>query len=244
MHIHLILTIISTLAISSLAAFSPAYWGFTLEQNPPQYIQNAVTTMHVPSNPGPSTALFYLWPSEIGSTDNALVQTVLCAGPGCIDTCNAGPEQWCIFPGVYQSTAAFADGASIIANPGDLLDIEFNYDGGSGNVTQSVSRDGSQLTSYSFNVGAPWQYYIRFECIANEQITFPATTYSNTTIEFAQPVDISIVQSVDATTSPLEPSLANFLWYIDEIQFSESNCGPHNAGYLDRSIAQIFQVNV
>ncbi|KAI9653888.1 MAG: hypothetical protein M1821_006919 [Bathelium mastoideum] len=226
MHTLLIRILLFLLPFSAFAAFSPAEWGFALEESISNYIVSSVTTVQVPTHPVPNDGLRYLWPGTRTNQNDALIQSVLCAGPDkCIAPCHHGPDQWCIFPAVNVS-GSFLYGESVIASSGDLLTIEHSYDASSGEITQRVSRAGDVITSYAGSFGAPIQYHIRFECHdAPEDILMLTTVYSNTTLTFDQPVNLtSKVEYGDALTTGLETTDGNKQWSVEEINFQDSEC--------------------
>ena len=113
-----------------------------------------------------------------------------------------------------------------IVNPGDLLDIEYDYDGNNKNTTQTVTYHGKVISKLSVTTGPGYRFEDTIECHGHYDAPVPGQTYINTTIVLAtENSDFAkTLYHNGSTPTSVESSDGGKTWSVPQIQIEESTC--------------------
>lgn len=232
------------------ADFGPAAWEVVEANSSSSYITNVRTTMRVPSLPAQQGLLY--WPG-LYTEEGWLVQSIISNEPDYLELYVAHSSvyeltlksyvnsdrvhsycpgsgtgnQWCAFTYAFKSGLSVKPaGKGAIVQPGDLIDIAYDFDEKSGNTTQTIALGGTGISQLSVATGPGYRFEDTIECHGDYNAPVPAQTYVNTSIVLAErnPSFNGIVYANASTPTSIESSDGGKSWIVPEIHIQASTC--------------------
>ncbi|MCJ1445628.1 MAG: hypothetical protein MMC23_006133 [Stictis urceolatum] len=185
------------------------------------WIREATSTLVLPKAPSGSSGDTSLWVG-MGTSNGDLIQSI---------ADNWDASNWDIFAYTLLSTGPSsqmpvqAPGGK--ANAGDKVTMHYKFDDASGNYTQTVLVNGSQVSTLSTSDGHAQGFGSAVECAANNCGTVPAHTWLDTEIilETADPNYIRTNVKGAGVTGDMETSDGGKTWTVATIQIPQFTFG-------------------
>ncbi|SPJ79182.1 uncharacterized protein FTOL_07573 [Fusarium torulosum] len=144
------------------------------------WIREATTTLVLPKVPSPAKDRLALWPG-MGTSSGSLIQALAVAFSDPNANCGARAGQWCTWASTLQGTQL--GGKQVPADPGARLTIHYVYNDATNEYDQTVSIDGTVVSSLSTASGHAEGWGTAVECQDDACVgTVEAHDYLDTTI--------------------------------------------------------------
>ncbi|GME23171.1 uncharacterized protein LTHEOB_7524 [Neofusicoccum parvum] len=186
------------------------------------YIVEAETTLFPGKTPDPQQDRMVLWPG-MGTDNGQLVQSIVSSSTETATQCGGTSGEWCVFASTYTGeTQISGDAKPLTASQG--VKINYKYDAASGNYTQTVSIEGTVVSTLSTSSGKAQGWGTAVECQDDCSGIVNAHTYQNTTIVLAE-ADTAFKGTLsinEATASELTTSDGGKTWTVDKISIQQS----------------------
>ncbi|KAL9052711.1 MAG: hypothetical protein Q9162_005212 [Coniocarpon cinnabarinum] len=174
-------------------------------------------------------------------TRSPFAQIPIVAGPGV--SCDQTQQEWCVFPSFYSNGHSTIPKKTLLVDPAkaDSVNLFFNYPSHSAltnNKTTPMYRARAEVIGSggiktlpwedksSSGFTAPYQLWLKTECLCEAQGNIPQHTYANLTIALDKPslaFGKSINQNDTDYTTPYTPDNGK-TWQIDQITIYDSWC--------------------
>ncbi|KAM0239569.1 hypothetical protein ACHAP5_008215 [Fusarium lateritium] len=181
------------------------------------WIREATTTLVLPKVPSPAKDRLALWPG-MGTSSDSLVQALAVAFSDPNANCGAKAGQWCTWASTLQDTQL--GGKQVPANPGAKLTIHYVYNDATNEYDQTVSIDGTVVSSLSTASGHAEGWGTAVECQDDACVgTVEAHEYLDTTIILNE-ADETFGNTLglnEATSSGLDTSDGGKTWAVSTI---------------------------
>ncbi|KAF4301801.1 hypothetical protein GTA08_BOTSDO09902 [Botryosphaeria dothidea] len=201
----LLLALAGNVAAQYSVRFGPYYsLGATIS-----YIVEAETTLYPGKTPDPQQDRMVLWPG-MGTDNGQLVQSIVSSSTETATQCGGKSGEWCVFASTYTGeTQLSGDAKPLTATQG--VKINYKYDDASGNYTQTVSINGTVVSTLSTASGKAqgWAYQNTIIKLAEADSVFKGTLTTNL-----------------ATAGELTTSDGGKTWTVDKISIQQSSFDP------------------
>ncbi|KAM0197358.1 hypothetical protein ACHAPI_005224 [Fusarium lateritium] len=181
------------------------------------WIREATTTLVLPKVPSPAKDRLALWPG-MGTSSDSLVQALAVAFSDPNANCGAKAGQWCTWASTLQGTQL--GGKQVPADAGAKLTIHYVYNDSTNEYDQTVSIDGTVVSSLSTASGHAEGWGTAVECQDDACVgTVEAHEYLDTTIILNE-ADETFGNTLglnEATSSGLDTSDGGKTWAVDTI---------------------------
>ncbi|KAI0128711.1 hypothetical protein BJ170DRAFT_342702 [Xylariales sp. AK1849] len=186
------------------------------------WIREATTTLVLPDVPSPAKDRLALWPG-MGTSDGDLVQALAVAFSDPDANCGASDGQWCTWASTLENGTQLG-GTEVPASAGTQLLFHYVYNDTTSKYDQTVSVDGTVISSLSTSSGEAEGFGTAVECQDNAcDGTVAAHQYLNTVV-ILDAADSSFGDTLalnEATTSGLSTSNGGITWSVETVDIQE-----------------------
>ncbi|KAH6954334.1 hypothetical protein HG530_010458 [Fusarium avenaceum] len=181
------------------------------------WIREARTTLVLPKVPNPAKDRLALWPG-MGTSSGSLIQALAVAFSNPNANCGAKAGQWCTWASTLQGTQL--GGKQVPANPGARLTMHYVYNDATKKYDQTVSIDGTVVSTLSTASGHAEGWGTAVECQDAACVgTVEAHNYLDTTIILNE-ADATFGKTLglnEATSTGLSTSDGGKTWAVRTI---------------------------
>ncbi|OAG11751.1 uncharacterized protein CC84DRAFT_48667 [Paraphaeosphaeria sporulosa] len=179
------------------------------------FIREANTTLILPETNSPQTGNLALWPG-MGTSGGDLIQGLAISVSDGSAGCEKSSGKWCIVASTLEDTQQM--GKFVTADPGSSVTFHYKYNDGTAKYDQTVSLDGTVVSTLSTDSGKAQGWGTAVECQQAACGTVPAHKYVDTTLimDVADP-NYEQTKGVTGATGDLVTADGGKTWTIETI---------------------------
>jgi hypothetical protein len=179
------------------------------------FIREANSTLILPKTNSPQTGNLALWPG-MGTSGGDLIQGLAISVSDGSAGCEKSSGKWCIVASTLENSQQM--GKYVTAEPGSSVTFHYKYNDATAKYDQTVSVDGTVVSSLSTDSGKAQGWGTAVECQQAACGTVPAHKYIDTKLimDVADPNYIK-TKGVTGATGDMKTADGGKTWTIDTI---------------------------